>query len=136
MSNWKSELPHLTRYALLQIPGICVVTALLWLANEKGWIGLAGGTALILVWIGGDVAIYFLTRRSMRAGYRSGVEALPGSIVVALTPLAPTGFAQLGPERWHARLAGGGQVEVGTRLRIDEVRGLELVVSRDSGTRP
>jgi membrane-bound serine protease (ClpP class) len=91
------------------------------------------GPALIVLGVLSLVAFYFVTRKVIEAHrdqpVRTGSEELVGSTAEARSNLNPDGQVWAKGTIWGARLAGGGPVRLGDRVRIDAVEGLTLVVS-------
>ncbi len=71
--------------------------------------------------------------RAQRAPIRTGKQALIGRTGSARSVIDPTGYVQLGGERWSAELAPGGEaIPEGARVEVVELRGVRLIV-RASG---
>lgn len=91
------------------------------------------GPALIVLGVLSLVAFYFVTRKVIEAHrdqpVRTGSEELVGATAEARSSLDPDGQVWAKGTIWSARLAGGGPVQLGDRVRIDAVEGLTLVVS-------
>ncbi len=91
------------------------------------------GPALIVLGVLSLVAFYFVTRKVIEAHrdqpVRTGSEELVGSTAEARSNLDPDGQVWASGTIWSARLASGGPVRLGDRVRIDAVEGLTLVVS-------
>ncbi len=87
-------------------------------------IGVAGALGLATVFVGA---------KAVQARHRpvaSGPEALIGEIATVRTPLAPAGQVFVDGALWEARVAPpAGPQEAGYRVRVDEIDGLNLVVS-------
>jgi len=128
MKKPSEDVRHALRFAAIQIPGLVAWGLGLAFAMHREWITPALGVSSFILLVLFDVVVYFRSRHTFDAPPQAGAEALPGRTGVALTALEPDGFAQLGSERWRARLGSGGRLEAGAPLRVDEVRGLELIV--------
>jgi membrane-bound serine protease (ClpP class) len=59
---------------------------------------------------------------------RTGWEEVVGSVGEVREPLNPAGQVFVGGALWQARIADGGEVGVGNRVRVESVEGLTLVV--------
>lgn len=98
------------------------------------------GPALIVLGVLSLVAFYFVTRKVIAAHrdqpVRTGSEELIGSTAEARSNLDPDGQVWAKGTIWGARLAGGGAVRLGDRVRIDAVEGLTLVVSPEPAAVP
>lgn len=128
MSERSDEFSHSLRYVAAQIPGLSAVAGILYLAVRFAWLGPWSAALIFSLFAGFDVLVYLRSRHLFGAAPHNGVEAMHGRAAIALTSLDPDGFAQLGSERWRARLALGGRVEAGRPVLVDEVRGLVLIV--------
>jgi membrane protein implicated in regulation of membrane protease activity len=128
MPKRSDELSHSLRYVAAQIPGLSAVAGLLYLAVRFEWLGPWSAVLVFSLFAGFDVLVYLHSRHLFGAPPHNGVEAMHGRAAVALTSLDPDGFAQLGSERWRARLALGGRVEAGRPVLVDDVQGLVLIV--------
>jgi membrane protein implicated in regulation of membrane protease activity len=125
----------LLRYLLLQAPD--VVLAGLVLVGLWNWMDVPtwAAVAAMVVWVGKDVAMYPLVRRSFMLGESDwvGVRSLLGARGVATVDLAPSGWVRVKGELWQAEaLREEDSVPEGTRVRVREVRGMILVIERDS----
>ncbi len=123
------------RYWLAQIPGwgaAFVVLGAAWsFLGLPGWAAVAVGALLVVK----DAALYPLAVRALRSPPHSGPAALVGARGTAAGPLGPghEGRVRIGPEVWRAQLAAGeGPVAEGTVVRVEEVRGLCVVVKSDA----
>lgn len=97
------------------------------------------GAALIALGILSLVTFYFVARKVVEAHrdqpVRTGAEELVGTPGEARTALDPEGQVWVDGALWRARVAsGGGRVELGDRVTVNEVDGLTLVVSPDTAT--
>lgn len=119
------------RYWLSQVPGwgiAFVVLATAWaFLGLPGWAAFAVGALLVVK----DAALYPLSVRALRSPPHSGPEALVGAQGVASGSLDPgdEGRVRIGPEVWRAQLAAGeGALSDGATVRVEDVRGLQVVV--------
>ena len=119
------------RYLLIQLPGWIVAGALLTGAWMGGWIGGALAVGLFLGWVGKDVLLYPLLKRSYEARVPTGPERLVGRLLRARTPLAPRGYVVADGELWRAELVPGSPpVSDGATVLVRHHRGLTLLVER------
>jgi membrane protein implicated in regulation of membrane protease activity len=131
-------VPTFVRYLLIQLPGVVVVAAALFLVRR--WIELPTGALVLFAaaWIAKDLALYPLLRRAYEVDPRTEMEKLAGDEVVSRTPLDPGGFVLMRGELWRAEAAKEEPLPVpaGTRMRVEDHRGLVLVVRaiRDDAT--
>jgi membrane-bound ClpP family serine protease len=118
------------RYLLLQLPGCVVAAALLALLVHWGHLGTTLAYVLFGAWVAIDIALFPIMRIAYETGGKqTGVEAIVGSVGVAMNDLDPEGSVRLGAERWRARASGESAcVTAGTAVRVREVRQLTLVV--------
>jgi membrane-bound serine protease (ClpP class) len=95
------------------------------------------GHDIPVVWIvvGGLVLagfVVFAGRKALAAyrnePVRTGWEEVIGSVGEVREPLDPSGQVFVGGALWQARVADGGEVGVGNRVRVESVDGLTLVV--------
>ncbi len=69
--------------------------------------------------------------RAQQTPIRMGHEGLIGHTGIARTDLAPSGMVQLASEQWSAELAEGVEpLPKGTRVVVEQVRGIHLVVRK------
>jgi len=94
------------------------------------WLGLSAwwGAALVVAWVGKDVVLYRFVREAYSGDARTPKQLLVGKEAVVVKPLQPVGVVRLGGELWRAEEAAGTAIGRGCRVRVQEVRGLTLVV--------
>lgn len=122
----------LLKYALLQIPGIVFVGALLFALWR--WEVTSGRTAgsLLALWVAKDVAFYPLLRRAYEPSGAHGAARLVGRTGVARRRLAPRGYVAVGGELWLAELRDrGAALAEGMPVRVVGGRRLTLIVVPD-----
>jgi membrane protein implicated in regulation of membrane protease activity len=122
------------RYLLLQVPGWCVVAALLlWLwpaTGRGGWLG----AGLLGLWIAKDLLAYPLLRRAYESGVETGSARLIGLRGLARQPIDPRGYVEVRGELWRAELAPGeAPIAPGTPVEVRSASGLTLVIARAAG---
>jgi membrane-bound ClpP family serine protease len=112
-----------------------VVSALDWgllaalLLAAVRWFGLPvwGALALLGAWISKDILLYPSARRFYES--QPAERRIVGEEGVTLSPIDPEGFARVHGEVWQVRLvAGGAPLPAGARVRVADVRGLQLVI--------
>ncbi len=126
---WSSRI--ITRYVLLQIPALVILFVLLVLA--KRWIDLPSWFiwGLIGLWIAKDVALFPLTWRAYDQDHARSGSSMIGAIGIAEEKLNPSGYIRVRGELWKAEVVGNARpIERGDGVRIQETRGLTLLVSR------
>jgi membrane-bound ClpP family serine protease len=95
------------------------------------------GPALITMGVLSIVCFYFITRKVIAAHrdepIRTGSEELVGGTAEVRSPLEPIGQVFAQGTIWGARLRNGARpVPVGSKVRIESVDGLTLVVEPDT----
>ena len=122
------------RYALFQIPGIAAVT--LALLVLRSWVDLPTWAfwAILLVWVAKDAALFPLLWRAYDADHGSPMQSMVGEEGVAMEKLDPSGYIRVRGELWRACLADGAEhVKEGGRVKVENVRGLTLLVTGITG---
>jgi membrane protein implicated in regulation of membrane protease activity len=122
------------RYALFQLPGtatvVAVLCALWWWGGLPGWMAAVGAAA----WIGKDLAMYPLLRRSHER-VPTGAAVLIGRRAVVRKRIAPAGIVACGAEVWRAELhPGEAPLQPGAAVRVVGARGLTLIVAAEKAT--
>ena len=116
------------RYTLLQIPGVMVFGAVVWLLLGWGWLAPATAGWLMVVWLAKDVLLYPLYRPALAAaGARHGLAALEGVQGRARTEVAGRGLVLVQGEFWRARSVGEA-IPAGTAVRVTGHEGRQLLV--------
>ena len=119
----------LRRYLLLQLPGLTLGAAALWLLVQGSLISSELGLGLFALWIAKDLALYPV----LRVGYEDSnpdiSEQLVGALGSARSELDPEGWVRVGAELWRARCRPeDAPVAADTTVRVMFVRGLLLEV--------
>lgn len=125
--EWTKEI--LIRYILLQIPGLVILSTILFAASEwiqyPFWINMV----IILLWVTKDVLLFPHVWQSYDPSRPSKSNNLIGGKGVADESLNPEGMIRIGGELWRARLnEGAGPVKKGEFVIIREIQGLVLIV--------
>ena len=129
--NWSARV--VLRYALLQIPFTALLIIVLILMRK--WIDLpiwfvCGLVALLVI---KDIALYPLVWRAYDPDSPARSNQMEGARGIAIDDLHPTGYVEIGAERWKAEVIGGGPaIRRGQRVRVREIRGLTLLVQLDT----
>lgn len=84
--------------------------------------------ARVLIFGGLCLVALIVVLATLRGKAETGVEGMIGKTGVVKTPLAPEGRVLAHGSLWTARVRGGASVPVGAKVRVLEVRGLELIV--------
>lgn len=126
-----------TKYALLQIPGILILGAVVLQLRQWGWIGTATASLVMGLWILKDILLYPLYRRALdQRAIPSGPEALIGMQGVSRTALDDVGMIVVRGEQWRARPADGRPVPPGCRVCVTDHQGMVLSVMPVDGREP
>ncbi|MEJ2364090.1 MAG: NfeD family protein [Deltaproteobacteria bacterium] len=128
--GWSARV--VLRYALIQVPFTALVTiVLLWLRN---WVDLpvwfiCGLIAFLVI---KDIVFFPFVWRAYdpdSPGLRNTMEGARG---IALNDLHPSGYVEIGAERWQAEvIEGSPPINRGQAIRVREIRGLTLIVQLD-----
>ena len=124
----------LSKYVLLQIPGLVIVSVVLLALWE--WLGLRIEivVGLFSLWLAKDIVMYPLLRSAYEKGPATGAEGLIGENAVARGELAPRGFVLIRGELWKAEVRKQGvRIAPGSPVRIVAARRLTLIVEPDDG---
>jgi membrane protein implicated in regulation of membrane protease activity len=122
-----------TRYLVFQLPGWALAGAVL--AGLHGYGAISGGVAagLFGVWLAKDLALYPLLRRAYdpAPSRMVGAERLLGAEGTVEHEDGRHGWVRVRGELWRAGVEpDGAPLARGERVRVLDVRGLELVVER------
>jgi membrane protein implicated in regulation of membrane protease activity len=126
----------LFKYALAQIPEIVIFVVVVLVLQR--WLDLSTRlvTLLIAVWVLKDILLFPWLRRSFEEGRPEDAQPMIGARGVAKDPLDPDGYVWIRGELWRAELVEGHPpIEAGESLKVEDVRGLTLLVVRDAETR-
>ena len=128
--GWSARV--VLRYAVLQIPFTAFLIVVLILVRQ--WVHLpiwlvCGLVALLII---KDIALYPLVWRSYDPDSPALSNQMEGARGIAIDDLHPTGYVEIGAERWKAEVLGGGpSIKRGQHVRVREIRGLTLLVQLD-----
>jgi len=118
------------RYASMQLPGWMLLILMLLLVDR--WIDLSIWTMLAITafWIGKDIVMFpFVWRAYDQSPSRIAGYRMVGERAVVKERLSPSGYVQVHGELWKAELMPGtATIEEGRIVRVQEVRGLTLLV--------
>ena len=129
--GWSARI--VLRYALLQLPFTALLIVILILTRK--WVNLpiwllCGLVALLII---KDVALYPLVWRSYDPDSPALTNQMEGARGIAIEDLHPTGYVEIGAERWQAEVTGdGSSIRRGQRVRVRGIRGLTLLVQPDT----
>lgn len=128
--GWSAKV--VLRYALLQIPFTALVVVLLILLRE--WVDLPIWfvCALVALLIIKDIALYPFVWRAYDPESPTLTNQMEGALGIAIEDLHPTGYVEVGAERWQAEVSGDSpSIRRGQRVRVQGIRGLTLLVQLD-----
>jgi len=129
--GWSAKV--MLRYALLQIPFTALVSVVLILLRK--WVDLPIWfvCALVALLVIKDIALYPLVWRAYDPDSSALTDQMEGARGIAIEDLHPTGYVEIGAERWQAEVTGGGpSIRRGQRVRVRGIRGLTLLVQLDT----
>jgi membrane protein implicated in regulation of membrane protease activity len=129
--GWSAKV--VLRYALLQIPFTALVVAVLILMRK--WVDLPIWfvCALVALLVIKDIALYPFVWRAYDPDSPGLTSQMEGTRGIAIEDLHPTGYVEIGAERWQAEVTGDHPlIRRGQRVRVHGIRGLTLLVQPDS----
>ena len=129
--GWSARV--VLRYALLQIPFTALLVIVLILIRK--WVDLPIWLVCVLValLVIKDIALYPLVWQAYDPDSPALSNQMEGARGIAIEDLHPTGYVEIGAERWRAEVIGGGAaIRRGQRIRVCEIRGLTLLVQLDT----
>jgi membrane protein implicated in regulation of membrane protease activity len=129
MNEGKWSTRVLTRYTILQLPGLAVLVIIMLFVLR--WFGLPVWLlwCSVFVWVVKDVILYPFVWRAYDQPRGKEADAMIGTCGIAKERMAPSGYVLARGELWKAELTAGSRpVEKGERVRVRETRGLTLIV--------
>lgn len=139
MKKQKWSTPILVRYWLLQLPGLALLVFIL--IFVKRWVDLPAWIfwGSVAIWVVKDAILYPFVWRAYDWDRPEGANSMVGARGIAKERLAPSGYVQVRGELWKAELMEGSPaIEEGEGVRVEETRGLTLLVQpsqEESGNR-
>jgi membrane-bound ClpP family serine protease len=131
MDKGAGSLPVLTRYTLLQLPGIALAILVSTLLRKWFQIPLWTCWAIALLWVLKDAVLYPFVWRAYDARSKEGHEFV-GLSGKAGERLDPSGYIFVKGETWKAVLEKGSPaVEKGEEVKVVAREGLTLVVQAE-----
>jgi membrane protein implicated in regulation of membrane protease activity len=120
-------------YVIAQLPGwiiaIIVTIALFRVADLPAW----AAVCLLASWIGSGLLAYPRVKRYYTP--EPAQHRIIGEPGVTTSVLAPEGFVRVNGELWQARTVDAARdIAEGARIRVREVRGLQLWVEPDEAS--
>jgi membrane protein implicated in regulation of membrane protease activity len=129
--GWSAKV--VLRYALLQIPFTALVVVVLILMRK--WVDLPIWfvCALVALLVIKDIALYPFVWKAYDPDSPGLTSQMEGARGIAIEDLHPTGYVEIGAERWQAEVTGDYPlIRRGQRVRVHGIRGLTLLVQPDS----
>ena len=129
--GWSARV--VLRYALLQVPFTAlVIVILIWV---RKWVDLplwfiCGLVGFLII---KDIALFPFVWRAYDPDSPSLANPMGGARGIAINDLHPSGYIEVGAERWQAEVIDGSPlVKRGQRVRVRGIRGLTLLVQLDT----
>ena len=129
--GWSAKV--VLRYALLQIPFTALVIVVLILLRQ--WVDLPIWfiCTLVAFLVIKDIALYPFVWQAYDPESPTLTNQMEGAQGIAIEDLHPTGYVEIGAERWQAEVTGNGPaIRRGQRVRVRGIRGLTLLVQLDT----
>jgi membrane protein implicated in regulation of membrane protease activity len=126
----------LLKYALAQIPDIVIFVVVVLVLQR--WLDLSAwiATLLIALWVLKDILLFPLLRRSFEEGRPEDAQPMIGARGLAKERIDPDGYAWIQGELWRAQLVEGHpSIEAGEPVKVENIRGLTLLVASDPEAR-
>jgi len=128
--GWSAKV--VLRYALIQVPFTAlVIVVLIWL---RKWVDLPiwfifGLVAFLVI---KDIVLFPFVWRAYDPDSPALTNTMEGARGIAINDLHPSGYVEIGAERWQAEvIEGSPPVRRGQRVRVHGIRGLTLLVQLD-----
>lgn len=128
--GWSAKV--VLRYTLLQVPiTALIIIFLIWV---RRWVDLpvwllCGVVALLVI---KDIVLFPFVWRAYDPDSPSLKSTMEGTRGIAINDLHPSGYVEVGAERWQAEvIEGSPPVRRGQRVRVQGIRGLTLLVQLD-----
>ena len=129
--GWSAKV--VLRYALLQIPSTALVVVILILLRKWVDLPLWFVCTLVALLVIKDIALYPFVWRAYDPESPTLTNQMEGAQGIAIEDLHPTGYVEIGAERWQAEVTGDGpSIRRGQRVRVRGIRGLTLLVQLDT----
>ena len=128
--GWSTRV--VLRYALLQVPFTAlVIVVLIWV---RKWLDLpiwfiCGLVAFLVI---KDIVLFPFVWRAYDPDSPALTNTMEGARGIAINDLHPSGYVEIGAERWQAEvIEGSPPIRRGQRVRVHGIRGLTLLVQLD-----
>ncbi len=121
----------LTRYWLLQIPGLILVILALGAAGKWFDLPASMGLLIFLLWVVKDAALYPILKPGYESAATAGTQRLVGMAGVTKQDLNPDGYVFVNGEWWKAVADPANDlIGAGEAVRVKSADGMLLTVSR------
>jgi len=125
--------PIYLRYILLNIPGLAAVILILIIIQYWFVLPVWLFWSVIVFWIIKDAVLFPFVWRAYDPDSPALTNRMEGARGIAIEDLHPTGYVEIGAERWQAEVIGGGpSIRRGQRVKVHGIRGLTLLVQLDT----
>ena len=128
--GWSARV--VLRYTLLQVPFTAlVIVVLIWV---RKWVDLpiwfiCGLGAFLVI---KDIVLFPFVWRAYDPDSPALTNTMEGARGIAISDLHPSGYVEIGAERWQAEvIEGSPPIRRGQRVRVHGIRGLTLLVQLD-----
>jgi membrane-bound ClpP family serine protease len=115
------------RYLVASLPGWLICFALTWMLVRWWNLPIWVGSLVLLAWVAADLAAFPRMRHFYES--ESAVRRMIGESGVAVSDIAPHGFARVHGELWEAR-ASSDWIAQGSAVTVCDVHGLLIFVER------
>jgi membrane-bound ClpP family serine protease len=130
--GWSARV--VLRYALIQVPFTAVVIiVLIWV---RKWVNLPIWfiCGLIAFMVIKDIVLFPFVWRAYDPDSPGLTNTMEGARGIALSDLHPSGYVEIGAERWKAEVIEGSlPIRRGQTVKVCGIRGLTLLVQLDLG---
>jgi membrane-bound ClpP family serine protease len=117
----------ITKYILLQIPAIILLTIIILWLYFASVISFPTVLFILLLWIFKDIVLFFFVWKA----YEVTSDSPMAKTGIAIDDLNPDGYVEVGSELWRATADDKGtRIEKGDRIIIKSVKGLTLSVTK------
>ena len=125
--DWTARI--LVRYILLQVPGTALLVLIL--IQLRNWFDLPAWSVwgLVAISVAKDVILFPFVWSAYDWDRQGEANSMVGRRGIVKERLAPSGLIQIRGELWKAKVVGGNPpIEKGEAVRVEEMRGLTLLV--------
>lgn len=126
-ASWTARI--LVRYILLQVPGTALLVLIL--IQLRNWFDLPAWSVwgLVAISVAKDVILFPFVWSAYDWDRQGEANSMVGRRGIVKERLAPSGLIQIRGELWKAKVVGGSPpIEKGKTVRVEEMRGLTLLV--------